>query len=147
MTGERVIWRPNEISPEVWEAMSHADQIQWWKDRQDKTSHAKTDMKEAVILYNRGCITSMEFGSLVAKLAARDEFEVFFRECPPVLLALLKESLDDYGDDESKWPRTFHITSYFPWVTADEIEKLQRQEQEQIWNGIRILKEYFRGRR
>ena len=146
MTRERLLWRPNEISREEWEAMSRADQIKWWKDHQDKTPYTKPHMIEAVELYNKGFITQMEFSSFVAKSIAPEELEEFIQACPPDLLAVLKESLASYGDDETKWPRTFSIASYVPWITTEEINESRRQEQEQIWRGVRILKEYFRRR-
>jgi hypothetical protein len=146
MARERIIWCPNEIPSEEWEAMSRADQTKWWKDHRDEMPYTKPHMKETVELYNEGCITQMEFCSVVAKLVVPEEIEDFFQACPLDLVAILKESLASYGDDETKWPRTFSIASYAPWVTAEEIKESQRQEQEQIWSGVRILKDYFRGR-
>jgi len=68
------------------------------------------------------------------------------KACPPDILAELKSALSHYGPDESKWPRMFCMASYFPWVTPEEIAESKRKEQEQIWAGVRLLKEHFDGR-
>jgi hypothetical protein len=145
MTKERLIWRPNGISLDQWEKMSREDQIKWWKDHQEKdrqeSPRPKPHMKEAISLYDRGVITQTEFCVRVAKSAALEEIGEFVRECPPELMSTLKEDLDQYGPDESRWPRYYSIASFWPWVTPEEIEESRRREQEQIWNGVRLLKE------
>jgi hypothetical protein len=100
-------------------------------------------MAEAVALYDEGNITEGEFVTLVLRLAAPEEIEEFVRACPPELLAALRETLASYGEDEAAWPRTYHMGSVFPWVTAEEIQESQRREQQAIWRGVRLLKEYF----
>jgi hypothetical protein len=97
-------------------------------------------MKEAISVYNKGVLTAGGFVSVVYMLAAPGEIEEFVRACPADLLSLLKESLADYGEDESTWPRTFCIASYAPWVTPEEIEESRRQEQQRIWDGVRLLR-------
>jgi len=145
MTKERLIWRPNDIPLEEWEALSREEQIQWWKDLEEsRPKRAKPHMLKAVEVYNDGNITQNEFGGLVCKLAIRDEMEEFIRGCPPDLMAEIKRMLAHYpGDDQTKWPRTFCIACYAPWVTPQQIEESQRKEQEQIWNGVRLLKEFI----
>jgi hypothetical protein len=98
----------------------------------------------AVRLYNKGFITRHEFVSSVAKWGSLNEMDEFIRDCPSDLMEYLKAELESYGVDESKWPRTFRAGSYFPWVTAQEIEESQSQEQECIWNGVRLLKQHIR---
>ncbi len=142
MTKERLIWCPNEISPAAWEAMTREEQIQWWKSR-TAPQRPKATMAEAVALYDKGYITVSEFVTRVLELAVPDEIEGCVRACPPELLAALRESLAVYGEDEAAWPRTFRMGSYFPWVTAEEIEESKRREQQAIWSGVRLLKEYF----
>jgi hypothetical protein len=142
MTKERLIWRPNEISPAAWEALTREEQIHWWKSRR-APAQPKAHMAEAVALYDEGNITEGEFVTRVLQLAAPEEIEGFVRACPPGLLAALRESLTAYGEDEAAWPRTFRMASYCPWVTAGEIEESQRREQQEIWCGVRLLKEYF----
>ncbi len=93
MTQEHIIWRPNEIPLERWEALSRADQIKWWKDRQGPPA-PKPHMKKAIRLWNRGMITQHEFLSFVANSATLDEIEEFVRECPPDLLATLRRRTD-----------------------------------------------------
>jgi hypothetical protein len=143
MTKDRLIWRPNELSTEDWEAMSRAEQINWWKARTERVP-PKRRMSEAIRLYQEGNITSGEFATLSMRLAALDELDEFVRACPPELLMTLRDSLAAYGDDEAAWPRTFFMGSHFPWVGAEEIEDSNRREQEQIWRGVRLLKEFFR---
>lgn len=143
---ERLIWCPNEISLEEWEAMSRDDQIAWWKkDIEPDGPRQKIHMVKAIELYQEGSITGMELVSWAMKYAAVDEIEAFVAACPPDILADLKEHLAHYGPDEPKWPRTFCMSSYFPWVTPEEIAESKRKEQEQIWAGVRLLKEYFDG--
>jgi hypothetical protein len=147
MTKERLIWRPNEIPLDQWERMSREDQIKWWKDHQEQDSQEqpppKPHMKKAISLYDRGEITQTEFCTWVMKYAALEEIEEFVRVCPPELMSKLKEDLDQHGQDETKWPRTYYMASYAPWVTAEAIEESRRREQEQIWNGVRLLKAHL----
>jgi hypothetical protein len=142
MTRERLIWRPNAIPLVVWEAMSREDQIAWWKAQPKAPPQPKRHMKEAISLYDKGMITVAGFVCLVCKLAASDEIEEFVAACPSDLLAALKESLASYGEDESAWPQTFYIASYTPCVTPEEIEESRRQEQQRIWDGVRLLKKW-----
>ena len=142
MSKERPIWRPNEIPPGEWEAMPREDQVRWWKDHQPPPS-PRPHMKAAVRRYLRGIITKQELLILVANSAAEEEIAEFVRECPPDLLAALRDSLADYGPDESRWPRTFCIRCYAPWVSAEEIREAERREQEQIWGGVRLLKQHL----
>lgn len=100
-------------------------------------------MKKAITLYNNGHITRHEFCAFVAKMAAPEEIEEFLLKCPPELMEALKRDLAEYGPDESKWPRTFHMASCAPWVTTEEIRDSHRREQEQIWNGVRLLKKHL----
>ena len=119
MTQERLIWRPNAVPPDVWEAMSREDQIAWWKTQPKAPPQAKRHMKEAILQYNKGIITVHEFIVIVCKLAATDEIKEFVSECPADLLYKVNESLASYGEDESNWPRSFYIASYAPWVTQE----------------------------
>src|SRR5262249_55887154 len=140
MTQERLIWRPNAMPPAVWEAMSRDDQIAWWKAQPPAPRQPKRHMKEVIAQYNKGNITANEFVCLVCELAALDEIEEFVSACPADLLSILRESLASYGEDERTWPRTFYSACYAPWVTPEEIEESRRQEQERIWDGVRLLK-------
>ena len=123
MTRERLIWRPNAVPPDVWEAMSREDQIAWWKAQPKAPSKPKRRMKDAITQDNKGIITIGEFVCLVYKLAAPDEIEEFVSACPAELLSKLKESLGSYGEDESAWPRTFYSACYAPRVRPEEIEE------------------------
>jgi len=100
-------------------------------------------MKRAITLYNTGHITQHELCSFVAKIAVPEEIEEFIQKCPSELMEVLTRQLAEYGADESKWPRTFCARCFAPWVTAEEIRESERREQEQIWNGVRLLKEHL----
>jgi hypothetical protein len=102
-------------------------------------------MTKAIDLYNNGVITQTELVNWAIRYAATDEIDEFVTACPLDILAQLKKSLAHYGPDETKWPRTFCMSSYFPWATPEQIEESKRKEQEQIWEGVRLLKEYFNG--
>src|ERR1700730_8525685 len=122
MAKERIICRPNEIPPKEWEQMSRADQIKWWKDRQGPPA-PKLHMKKAINLFQRGIITQSGFVITTMRTAAPEEIEEVVRVCPPELMTILKEELARYGKDEKKWPRSFQMVSYWPWVTAEEIKE------------------------
>jgi hypothetical protein len=139
---ERPIWRPNEIPLVEWEAMSREGQSRWWKAHQPPLPQ-KSHMKSAIKRYLRGIITKQEFCILVAKSAVREEIAEFVQGCPPELLAAVRECLAEYGPDDSTWPRIFCIRCYAPWLTAEQITEAERQEQAQMWDGVRLLKEYF----
>jgi hypothetical protein len=140
MMREQLIWRPNAVPLEVWEAMTREAQIAWWKSQSNEPPQPKRHMKEAISQYNKGIITLGEFVCVICKLAAQDEIEEVVRECPDDLLSALNDSLASYGEDESTWPRTCYIACDAPWVTPEEIESSRRQEQQQIWDGVRLLK-------
>ena len=140
MTRERLIWRPNAVLLDVWEVMSREDQIAWWKAQPKPLPEPKRRMTEAITLYNKGFITAGDFVCLVYKLAAPDEIKEFVSACPADLLSKVKESLVSYGEDESAWPRNFYSASYAPWVTPEEIEESRQEEQQRIWDGVRLLK-------
>lgn len=142
MTRERLVWRPNAVPPDVWEAMSREDQIAWWKAQPKAPPQPKRRMKEAISLYDKGIITVGGFVCLVCELAAPEEIEEFVTACPPDLLVALKESLASYSEDESTWPRTFSSACYAPWATPEEIEESRREEQLRIWDGVRLLKKW-----
>ena len=142
MSEERLIWRPNEIPLEKWEAMPREEQIRWWQDHQ-LPPPAKPHMKKAITLYDKGHITQHEFCAFVAQIAAPEEIEEFVQHCPPQLIEVLKVQLAEYGPDESSWPRTVRMATYAPWVTAEEIRDSERRQQEQIWTGVRLLKKYL----
>ena len=139
MSEERLIWRPNEIPLEEWEAKPREEQIRWWKDHQPPPP-AKPHMGRAITLYNKGHVTQHEFCSFVAEAAVPEEIEDFVQKCPPELMEILKRQLAEYGADESEWPRTFQRACYAPWVTAEEIRDSQLHQQERIWAGVRLLK-------
>jgi len=140
MSRERLIWRPNAIPLDVWEAMSREKQIAWWK-AQEKPPGPKRHMKVAISMHRKGIITLGEFVCLVYQLAAAEEIEEFLKLCPADMLSTLKESLASFGDDEKTWPRFFGSANYAPWVTPEEIEESTRQLQERIGDGVRLLKQ------
>jgi hypothetical protein len=139
MARERIIWRPNSIAPEIWEAMSREKQFAWWKS-QPGDAPPKRHMKTAIGQYYRGIILRSEFPDAVFRRATLDEIDEFLNECPADLLLTLKESLDAYGEDESAWPHFLCSACFPPWVTQKEIEESERKAQENIWNGVRLLK-------
>src|SRR5262249_7287307 len=130
------------ILPQEWEDMTREEQIRWWKDH-ELLPPPKPHMKKAISLYNERHITQHDFCTFVAKFAVPEEIEEFVQKCPPELMKVLKEGLAAYGPDESIWPRTYYAASYFPWVTAEEIQDARCREQEQIWSGVRVLKKYL----
>jgi hypothetical protein len=93
--------------------------------------------------YREGTIARGGFCSEVARIAVPEEIQEFLEECPPDLLEALQKDLAVYGEDEFNWPRTFCIACHAPWLTPEQIEEAQRQEQEAIWNGVRLLKRYI----
>lgn len=142
MGNEQLIWRPNEVSPDAWEAMSREEQIGWWKAQRDPP-RPRSRMQDAIGHYARGNFTETDFVTFVTQHAEPEDIEEFVRRCPPDLLAILRDALASYGEDESAWPRTFCISTRAPWVTAEEARNADRRWQEQIWRGVRLLKAYF----
>jgi len=57
---ERLIWCPNEIPVEEWEAMSREDQIAWWKNHIEGKPRQKLRMEKVIDLYHDGSITQHE---------------------------------------------------------------------------------------
>jgi hypothetical protein len=137
---ERPIWRPNAIPADEWEAMSREEQIACWKANREPPS-PKRHMSQAIRYYEEGNLTQSEFCLWVIRFATRQEIEEFVAQCPSELMSVLKDYLGKYGEDESRWPRTYCMRSYFPWTTPEEIEESERREHEQIWSGVRLLKQ------
>jgi hypothetical protein len=61
---ERLIWRPNEVSPDEWDRLSRNQQIQWWKDHATPPKPPPHPLR-AVALYHEGKITRSEIPFLV----------------------------------------------------------------------------------
>jgi hypothetical protein len=97
MTQERLIWRPNTVAPDVWEAMSREAQVAWWKAEPNGPPRPKRRMTEAIAQYKRGIVTASDFVCRVYELAAPDEIGEFLAACPADLLSVLQESLANYG--------------------------------------------------
>lgn len=144
MSRERLIWRPNNIPLDVWEAMSREDQIAWWDAAFKAPPQPKPHMKKAIYQYQRGATTKHGFLGDVYALAAEDEMVEFLEVCPADLLSLLKESLAGFGPEKSDWPRILSSACHAPWVTMEQIEESRRREQQQIWDGVRILKRWVK---
>ena len=146
---ERIIWRPNEVSPDQWDAMTRAEQIAWWKDREArKPISPKPHMMKAIALYSQGNITLTDFCTFAISHATADEIGEFIAECPPELMTALTQRLALYPEDaEDEWPRTFQIRSYAPWVTSDEIKAFEQEEENRFRDGVRVLREYFSAQR
>ena len=90
-----------------------------------------------------GEITQNEFLACVVRHAVPEQIEAFMAQCPADLLAALRERLEMYDTATGIGPVTFRLGTYAPWVTDDEIAESQRQDQERVWRGVRLLKGYI----
>ena len=118
--------------------MSRDEQMSYWQEGSNAGQKREPSLVRFLSMYDE--IGYELFFELVCKHAAADDFEEFLSECPVEIIQRISESLSCYGDDESKWPRTWFGTSYAPWVSAEKAQEAHRRKQEQFWDGIRILK-------
>lgn len=100
-------------------------------------------MKDLPGRYENGSITLWECFELACKWASEEEVCAFIAACSTALKAELQNIVSDYGDDESTWPITHRIAMYGRKMTAKEIHARIELEQQQIWNGVRILKPHL----
>lgn len=139
---EQRIFRPNSFTPEQWDELPRKQQVQWWKDQEQKGRDPQP--LRAVSLYRRGVITKSAvptavFGSLTTKNVAE-----FIAGCPTDIMQLLRDSADELpadGDDQA-WAKLICIFggSYHPWVTQEEIEAARRDGNRRFREGVQIFR-------
>ncbi len=99
----------------------------------------KPHMVKAIELYEIGHITQTEFVNFVPQITTLEEIEEFIKACPPDLMVSLKEFVASYNKSHI----TFHMGSYVPGVTSEQIKESQRKEKEQMEKGIQLLKKHL----
>ena len=145
MTREDHIWRPNVIPEETWNAKSAGEQADWWRDKLKSNLATKGSMLEVPRLYVDGMITLSECFTLICKRATESESSEFVEKCPAEILASLRDELVHHKEnDRAGWPRAIHMASYTPWTSEDENETSLVAEQQQIWDGVAILKRHVK---
>lgn len=142
---DRPIWRPNTISAEDWDNLSREEQIRWWKDNSPsaKPLHPLT----AITQYQDGKITKFEIPIYVLERLTVDNVKVFTDGCPPEFLKLLQAEADKLpaDDDDDGWGNVpiFHIATYAPWVSAEDIKKANAERVEPYREGVRLFREHL----
>ena len=145
MKRENNIWRPNAVSEETWNNKSHSEQAAWWRDKLKSNPASKGSMLDVPRLYVDGKIALAECFTLICKRATETAAPEFVEKCPDEILDRLRDELTQYDDnDRSKWPRTIYMASYAPWASQNEIEASLVAEQQQIWDGVAILKRHVK---
>lgn len=142
---EPIVWRPNSISQEEWDSKSRERQIAWWRETCEKDEiNGKRSMIDILKFYEEGVITLSGCTSMICKRANHNEIPDFLNQCPAEIITHLRKFLHRFqGNDPEKWPRSFFMGSYAPWMTVDQIEACKNNEQQLQWNGVTILKQYL----
>jgi hypothetical protein len=146
---ETRIWRPNCFTPEEWDRFSREEQILWWKNEsaegEKNQSPSVMHPKRSISLFQTGVITDHEFPIFVFRNLTRENIPELLAECPDELRLELDRFVAEYPSvdvPEEKLPRIFHMGSYFPWVTEEEIEESARDLTLRIRKGVEIYREY-----
>jgi hypothetical protein len=147
MNNERLIWHPNEISPEEWNELSREQQIQWWRDRQPKHVPVKNPLRH-INYFKEGKQTLVGVIAGIFDHLTDENIMEFIDNCPAeVMHALISkaETMPPDGDDNG-WEQVlvFSGACYAPWVTAEEIKESERRQRQDFRDGIRVFRAHRR---
>ena len=147
---ERLIWRPNCIPAEQWEAMDRADQIAWWKaDQAKQPISVEPTPARLVEAYNSEYVTLFGFVSKIFEVVTDENIIEFAKTCPVDLWEQIEKevaSLPPDGDD-AQWSEIRILCSggiYPPWFDAEE-ERKSREESNRkciarMRHGVRLIR-------
>ncbi|MEM9940917.1 MAG: hypothetical protein AAF939_04965 [Planctomycetota bacterium] len=144
MNREPKIWRSNALPQAEWKANSRDEQISWWQNNSTNERKANRSMFDVVEHFEQGTITLNECLNLIYKCANHEETPRFLTECQGEILNALRQQLLHFkGDDQQNWPRSYYIGLEAPWVSSEEVAASRNAEQQELWNGIAILKHHL----
>ena len=148
---ERIIWRPNEITPEVWDTFSREQQIQCWKEHTARTpKEPPAHPLRAQRLYDAGHITKCEISRYVFEHLTEDNIQEFLHGCSDEILCHLRQEVEELpaNDDQPGWSRiVFHqMGSYFPWVTNDEIQRAKEERDRRFREAVKLFRAHLQNR-
>jgi hypothetical protein len=108
---ERLVWRPNNISPEQWEKLSRDEQISWWQEREPRPVCPPSHPSSFVKHYQQGILTAHEFALDLFESLTEENGAGFLETCPEDLLSLLQERAAAYPDaeDDEAWRQMMTI--------------------------------------
>lgn len=143
MANERILWRPNGVSPEEWARLGREGQIAWYRN-QPRSSGPPAHPLSAVTGYLRGMLTRAEFvTSAFERLTAENATE-FLEGCPEDLLQFLRERALTLpaDDDDPGWGRfvIFAISVQDPWGAPAEIEASREAQMRRFRAGVRVYR-------
>jgi hypothetical protein len=142
---ERLIWRPNAITPDEWDNLGRDQQIKWWKDHTDREpkSTAIHPFRAAQLL-REGLITKARFSRFVFQHLTDENVQEFLDAISADVLQQLREEADllPANDDTPCWDGMIHIESGFypPWVSADEIKLSEDKRRLDFRHGVHVFR-------
>jgi hypothetical protein len=141
---ERIIWRPNAIALEDWNGLSREEQIQWWKNQQPKRASDRPNPMKMIVLYDRGVLTRTEMLNQIVHSLTEENIARFLEYCPADVWDELHEVVAGLpeDDDDQSWGKLISIASvsFAPWVTLDEIRRVEEESNRQFRAGVALFR-------
>ena len=133
LTEERLIWRPNEVSPDEWDRLSRDGQIHWWRDHIPPTKPRPHPLR-AISLYQEGTTTRSEIPIFVFEKLTEDNVGEFIAGCPEAVQEILQLHAEQLpaDDDEDGWSH--------PWVSAEDIRRAEAESNRRYREGVRMFR-------
>ena len=116
------------------------------KNKFDGGNHRKPQASppsKGIELYLKGAITQSELPIFVFERLTQQNVEQFLATCPADVLELLRRHADRLpaeGDDGWGKFRTFHMGSYAPWVSAEEIRESELESDRRFRQGLKVFR-------
>jgi hypothetical protein len=142
---ERLIWRPNALTPDEWDNLTREQQIKWWKDQENREPKIPSpNPLWAAQLYRQGKITKADVSTIVFENLTEKNLWKFLDGCPADVLQELREVADQYPADDNiqAWEKlvSIAIACYAPWVSVEEIRQGQQERRLRFRQGIRLFR-------
>src|SRR5207253_8311413 len=139
---ERIIWRPNAISPEEWDKMTREEQIQWYRD--EATRAPKAPPPHPLVWqqhYLEGRISEGELWSDVFQHLTENNVEEFITGCCPKVLDILSRKAEEMPGDIDEYGWTQYVIArmilYAPWVAPEEAAASEARWRRRIREGVK----------
>ncbi len=142
---ERLIHRPNEFTAEEWESLTREQQIAWCKtDMARKPKGPPLDPLIYVQMFEEGSLTTFDTAIRVFEHLTVGNLATVIAGCsPPALSALTEVAARFPGDsDDLGWTQKLFVrmVAYAPWVTAEDIQRIEEQQSRQLRDGVRLFR-------
>lgn len=140
---ERLIFRPNSITVEVWEKLTREEQLRWWKEQRQSTPERSPEEHVRMVLkeWKRGVLRDHEAVEYIFNKIPI-ECEWLFLQIPPEFETILKKSVNQHPLCPWDELRLRGLQSYCGLVKAHQSDYL-RSHSANYESWIKRLREYY----